>query len=52
MASVDESVEKAAAAGATVAVHKMPFQGVGWLAYCKETDGNLFGMMQDDKSAG
>lgn len=52
VASVDESMEKALAAGATVAVPKMPITGVGWLAYCKDTEGNIFGIMQDDKTAG
>ncbi len=50
--SVDEYVAKAVAAGATVALPKMPIKGVGWLAYCKDTEGNIFGMMQDDKNAG
>ena len=52
VASVDESVRKAVGAGASVALPKMPIKGVGWLAYCKDTEGNLFGMMQDDQSAG
>ena len=51
VASVDESVAKAVSAGATVAVPKMPIKGVGWLAYCKDTEGNIFGMMQEDKAA-
>jgi predicted enzyme related to lactoylglutathione lyase len=25
--------------------------GVGWLAYCKDTEGHIFGMMQNDPSA-
>lgn len=52
VASVDDSVAKALAAGATVVLPKMPIKGVGWLAYCKDTEGNIFGMMQEDKSAG
>ncbi len=52
VASVDECVAKALAAGATVALPKMPIKGVGWLAYCHDTEGNIFGMIQDDKSAG
>jgi predicted enzyme related to lactoylglutathione lyase len=52
VASVDESVGKAVAAGGTLALPKMPIKGVGWLAYCKDTEGNIFGMMQDDKNAG
>lgn len=50
--SVDEYVAKAVAAGATIALPKMPIKSVGWLAYCKDPEGNIFGMMQDDKSAG
>lgn len=51
VASVDETVKRAVAAGAGVAVPKMPIQGVGWLAYCRDTEGNLFGMMQEDRNA-
>jgi predicted enzyme related to lactoylglutathione lyase len=50
--SVDAYVTKATAAGGTVALPKMPIPGVGWLAYCKDTEGNIFGMMQADPSAG
>lgn len=49
--SVDKSVEKALKAGGTLAVPRMPIPGVGWLAYCKDLDGNIFGMMQDDEGA-
>lgn len=52
VASVDESVRKAVGAGASVALPKMPIKGVGWLAYCKDPEGNLFGVMQDDQDAG
>jgi uncharacterized protein len=51
VASMDESIARALAAGATLAVGKMPIRGVGWLAYCKDTEGNIFGMMQDDPTA-
>jgi len=50
--SVDDYVKKALALGGTVAVPKMPIPGVGWLAYCKDTEGNIFGMMQADPKAG
>jgi predicted enzyme related to lactoylglutathione lyase len=29
----------------------MPIPGMGWLAYCKDTEGNIFGMMQGDPNA-
>lgn len=48
---VDASVAKALAAGGTKAVDKMPVPGIGWLAYCKDTEGNVFGMMQNDPTA-
>jgi predicted enzyme related to lactoylglutathione lyase len=49
--NVDEYVAKATANGGTIALPKMPVQGVGWLAYCKDTEGNIFGLMQMDPSA-
>ena len=50
--SVDEYLKKAQAGGGSVAVPKMPIPGVGWLAYCKDTEGNIFGLMQADQKAG
>lgn len=49
--AIDEYLKKATAGGATIAVPKMAIPGVGWLAYCKDTEGNIFGMMQSDKGA-
>ena len=37
--------------GALVCVPKMAVPGVGWLAYVKDPDGNIFGIMQADPSA-
>jgi predicted enzyme related to lactoylglutathione lyase len=37
--------------GGAVTTPKMPIQGVGWFAYCKDTEGNQFGVMQSDESA-
>jgi len=51
VASLDESLAKAAAAGAIVTSPKMPIRGVGWLAYCKDLDDNEFGLMQEDPEA-
>lgn len=50
--SVDDFLAKALAAGATVSLPKMPIKGVGWLAYFNDTEGNIVGLMQDDKDAG
>jgi len=51
VASVDLSLERVQQAGATIAVPKMPIPGVGWLAYCRDTEGNVFGVMQNDAGA-
>jgi predicted enzyme related to lactoylglutathione lyase len=51
VANLDDSLSKALAAGATLAMPKGPVPGIGWLAYCKDTEGNVFGMMQSDPSA-
>lgn len=49
--SVDEYVRRVVAAGGEVAMPKMAVPGVGYLAYCKDTEGTLFGMMQSDPNA-
>jgi hypothetical protein len=49
--SADEYLQKALAAGGSLAQPKMPVPGVGWLAYAKDTEGNVFGMMQQDPAA-
>ena len=48
---LDGTLAKALSAGGTLALPKMPVPGVGWLAYCKDTEGSIFGMMQPDKVA-
>ncbi len=49
--SVDAAVEKVVAHGGKVIRPKAAVPGVGWLAYCQDTEGNRFGLMQDDSSA-
>lgn len=49
--NVDASVAAVLKLGGTIALPKMPIPGVGWLAYGKDTEGNIFGMMQRDPSA-
>lgn len=48
---LDAYIAKVTEHGATVAVPKMPVPTVGWLAYYKDTEGNIFGMMQSDPEA-
>lgn len=51
VANLDESVATVLQMGGAIALPKMPVPGVGWLAYCKDTDGHIFGMMQPDTAA-
>ena len=48
---IEASIATVEASGGTVVVPKMPIPGVGWLVYCKDTEGNIFGMMQADTTA-
>jgi predicted enzyme related to lactoylglutathione lyase len=43
---IDATLEQALAAGATVQMPKDQIPGVGWLAYLKDTEGNIFGVLQ------
>jgi predicted enzyme related to lactoylglutathione lyase len=49
--SVDRTVDAVQSAGGQVVVPKMAVPGVGWLVYCKDTEGNIFGAMQNDPAA-
>ena len=49
--NVDAYMDRATSNGGQVVVPKMPIPGVGWLVYCKDTEGNIFGMMQADANA-
>jgi len=51
VADLDAMLQRVDTAGGSVALPRMPIPGVGWLAYCKDTEGNLFGMMQPDPTA-
>jgi predicted enzyme related to lactoylglutathione lyase len=49
--SVDDTIAKVTSHGGQIVVPKMPIPTVGWLAYFKDTEGNIFGVMQMDPSA-
>ena len=49
--SVDEYTAKIQSAGGTIVNAKMPIPGIGYAAACLDTEGNLFGLFQDDPSA-
>ncbi|HVK40733.1 MAG TPA: VOC family protein [Candidatus Kapabacteria bacterium] len=49
--SVDDFAASVVAKGGQVVVPKNAIPGIGWLVYCKDTEGNIFGMMQSDPEA-
>ena len=49
--AVDATISTALEAGGTLALPKQPIPGVGWLAYVKDTEGNIVGVMQNDPTA-
>jgi predicted enzyme related to lactoylglutathione lyase len=49
--SVDEFTKKIIEQGGKVVVPKMAVPGVGYMAYCADTEGNIFGIMQEDPTA-
>ncbi len=48
---LDDYLRRVIAAGGSVAQPKSPIPGVGWLAYCRDPEGTIFGMMQNDPGA-
>ena len=49
--AIDAMVANIVKAVGTIALPKMPIPGVGWLAYVKDTEGNIVGVMQPDIAA-
>ncbi len=49
--SVDDATKKVVEAGRTVMRSKQVVPGIGYLAYCTDTEGNVFGVMQMDPSS-
>jgi len=49
--SIDEYLEKIKARGGEIVMPKATILSVGYLAYCKDTEGNTFGIMQMDPNA-
>lgn len=43
---LDETMKKAKKAGARIVREKTEVPGVGWMCYAKDTEGNIFGMME------
>ncbi len=49
--SVDQDLNNVLLHGGSIAVPKNSVPGVGCLAYIKDTEGNIFGVMQEDRAA-
>ena len=49
--TVDEYVDKITSGGGTVTVPKFAVPGVGYAAYFKDTEGNTFGIFEDNSEA-
>lgn len=49
--SVDKFIEKIVKAGGKVITKKTTVPGVGYMAYCADTEGNIFGIMESDSAA-
>lgn len=49
--SVDEFLQKTVKAGGKIVQKKTTVPGVGYMAYCADTEGNVFGIMQADEKA-
>jgi predicted enzyme related to lactoylglutathione lyase len=51
VADLDATIATITGAGGTVVRSRQPVPGVGWQAYFRDPDGNLFGVLQPDASA-
>ena len=51
VSSIEEYTGKVEQHGGQVVVPKMTIPTVGYVAYCKDTEGNIFGIYQPDHSA-
>ena len=50
--SIDEAIGKVEAAGGTVAMPKMAIEEMGWVAYVRDTEGNLVGLFENNPASG
>jgi len=49
--SLEDALAAVTKNGGKITVPKMPVAGIGWLAYCADTEGNAFGLLQPDPKA-
>ncbi|HJQ45438.1 MAG TPA: VOC family protein [Amycolatopsis sp.] len=51
VADLDAATRRVQQAGGSVVVPKTAIARMGWLAYCTDTEGNIFGLMENDDAA-
>ena len=49
--NLEEAIRKVIEHGGNLIVDKRAVPNTGWVCYCKDTEGNMFSMMQVDESA-
>lgn len=49
---LDATMAAVEANGGSIALPKEKMEGVGWLAYAKDTEDNIFGMIEDTSARG
>ena len=49
--NIDSSIDSIQSNGGSIVVPKMAIPGVGYLAYFKDPEGNISGIMQNDRNA-
>jgi uncharacterized protein len=51
VADIDESLSKSVVLGGIIVVEKHAIEGMAWVGYCVDTEGNIFGLFQEDPTA-
>ena len=51
VASVDDFLKKVSASGGKIVKPRFAIPGIGYQAYCTDTEGNMFGIHQSDPGA-
>lgn len=49
--SVDKAIRGIEEAGGDAVTQKMPIPGIGYMAYCRDPEGNTIGVYEEDPSA-
>ena len=52
VASIEESIAKATSLGGKIRQPKQAIPGFGYMAVCSDTENNVFGLFEDDTTAG